>query len=302
MEGRHERLAAAAAYLLPAPAKKLAVRRAGDLAWFHYRQALALSLLLACLLLAIAPAMVLNAFLFVRWEDGFARFRPDALFDALFRAAGVAWALLWLAGVLRALAASRRPLPLTRRIAGSRALTKTALVVSSALWLLFAGAAVATAHALYLARRAGDRSPSVYVLYDAGLAPRWVFALASYRLALAAEARWGSGATAIAPLTKESLLEATSEGRLVYLGTHGEGGRILVGGKLLGPADLRAWIAADEKLQLVYLAACRAGSAAGEWAEAFAPARVVTFDRNSAVLEHAAWFWFQAPRIALELR
>ncbi|MGQ9592454.1 MAG: hypothetical protein ACUVYA_19410, partial [Planctomycetota bacterium] len=292
MEGRLERLAAAATYLLPAPAKKLAVRRAGDLAWFHYRQALALSFLLACIAIAIAPAMVLSAFLFVRWEDGFARFRPDAVLDALFRAAGVGWALLWLAGVLRALAASRRPLPLTRRIAGSKALGKTALAVSSALWLLFAGAAAATAHSLHLARRAHDRFPSVYILYDAELAQRWVFALATYRLALAADARWGRGATAVAPLTEESLREATSEGRLVYLGTHGEGGRILVRGKLLGPADMRAWIAPGEKLQFVYLAACHAGSAAGEWARAFAPARVVTFDRNSAVLEHAAWFWF----------
>jgi len=51
----------------------------------------------------------------------------------------------------------------------------------------------------------------------------------------------------------------------------------------------------------VYLTACHGGDAAIEWREALAPATVISFDRNSAVLEHAFWLWFRAPGVVAEL-
>lgn len=297
-----DRFAATAAYMLPAPLKKLAVRSAGDFAWFHYRQALALSLILGCVILAAGPALVVQAILVVWWETGVSRFRLGAALDSLFRAAGVAWALLWIAGVLRAIAGSTKPLPLTSRLQSSKAALRIAIALSAALWLLFGGAVFATAHSLRLARRDPEKPASVYILYDGAVARRWVFALGSYPLVLTAESRWGPGSTVIAPLTKKSLKAATANGRLVYLGTHGEEGGLIVGGRLLGPGELRKWVSSGEKLQFFYIAACHGGDAAPAWAEMFSPAKVVTFARNSAVLEHAAWFWLRAPRIAAGLR
>jgi hypothetical protein len=43
------------------------------------------------------------------------------------------------------------------------------------------------------------------------------------------------------------------------------------------------------------MSACHGGDKATEWQESFAPGEVVSFDRDSAALEHLWWLWFDAP-------
>ncbi len=61
-------------------------------------------------------------------------------------------------------------------------------------------------------------------------------------------------------------------------------------------ADLLPDLFVGPQLQLVYLAACDGGKKAAEWNVMFAPARVISFDRLSAVAEHIYWLWVRGPR------
>ena len=55
-------------------------------------------------------------------------------------------------------------------------------------------------------------------------------------------------------------------------------------------------------LRYVYISACNGGQKATEWEQRFAPAKVVTFDRLSAAMEHLWWLWFDAPERLKEIR
>jgi hypothetical protein len=164
-------------------------------------------------------------------------------------------------------------------------------------------------------RSRADAGPAqVYVLYDDTTtvrAPRWLLALGSYRLALAARDRWGADSVVVAPLTEANLRQALRYGRVVVLAVHGTGGAIYtrplmivaaaessdgepagygiyvadhVPGKTYQDGNPRR-VAVGQQVQLVYNAACEGGHSTEAWEQALAPAEVVTFNRLSAVGE-----------------
>jgi len=49
------------------------------------------------------------------------------------------------------------------------------------------------------------------------------------------------------------------------------------------------------RVQVVYLFACDGGKKAAAWQEHLAPARVISYNRTSAVWDHAWWFAFVGP-------
>jgi len=288
-----------AAYLLPPPFQWLAAWKRGDLAAHHARQAAGLSsLLLATIAGIVILSLILTAALVFR-EKAFAALRLDLVHDWTCIVLGAIWAVLWISGICLAALGSTRPLPLAARIGRSALLRRTGAVGWTGIWILVIAVTAIAVRSTALARPLDGRPATVYILYDADTAPRWVFTLASYRIALAAGARWGEGSTVVDAISTDTIREAARHGRLVYLGTHGGDGKILFGGTPHGPPGS---LSPGKDLQLVYISACHAGDDAEAWSGAFAPARVVTFPRNSVVLEHAFWLWFQAPEIVAGMR
>ncbi len=224
-------------------------------------------------------------------------------------------ALFWVLGLLTALAGSSRPLPLLGRLAVRPRIRRIGFVVNYACWAFAGLVAGLSLHASSLCRAEGPAP--VYVLYDdMGVAPRWLFHLGAYRIALAARARWGDGSVSVAPLEPPHLEQALRHGRMVVLLCHGRDGKIIKEDfvaeastqALMGPGgpcrwvcvcDPRGgdwlWLTAGEDLRLVYITACDGGRDASHWQEALRPAEVVTFDRLSAMLEHVWWLWLVAP-------
>jgi hypothetical protein len=299
-EGWAARLVAVLAYFLPSPLKGIFGRLGTGLAEHHVRQAWALSLLLLLIVVSTIPSFLLLSGALAFLGDEYPRWRLDEIATWLYVGFLAAWAFLLLAGIVLAAAGSRRRLPVVARLGGRRWVRQIAQAGWTLLYLLVALATGATLHALHLARPVGGRPPAVHILYDDSATPRWLMALGGYRMELAALARWGDGAFQLSPFDPDMFTRAISESRLVFVGSHGSGGRIYFRNSSVVPQDLAGHTTPGKSLRLVYLTACHGGDSAG-WASLLAPARVVTFSRNSLVLEHIAWLWIRAPAVVSDL-
>ena len=91
-----------------------------------------------------------------------------------------------------------------------------------------------------------------------------------------------------------------AEGGLVVVATHGKADGLLCDGKFVTPEDVSA-MPAGEDLAFVYLTGCDSGTQEQAWTGAFAPAKVVTYPRLTAIVEHAWWMWFEGPKIVRAL-
>ena len=142
----------------------------------------------------------------------------------------------------------------------------------------------------------------VYMLYDdMGYVPRWVFTTGFYPEIIESKKRFGPNSVAVMPLTKDAVDQAVSNGKLIYIAAHGaDGGIYLPAGIFMWPEDIGTYeVNAD--LQYVYLSACDSGYKKDEWEAAFEPARVITFNRLSTVVEHVDWLMFEGPKVISEL-
>jgi uncharacterized membrane protein len=275
------------------------------------------------LLLVAATAGVLGLLISVGWAWVIIAHREviEALpygFDWVVCAAVLLLlAAAWLLGITTALAGSSRRLPLLGRLAARPRVRRIAFVVNCAAWVCVGLVAGLALHASSLCRAEGPAP--VCVLYDdMGVAPRWLFNLGAYRIALTARERWGEGSVAVVPLDPTHLEQALGQGRMVVLLCHGRDGCIIKEDlTIMASPDavfardgLRRWVcvregitfedrwdtvAVGKDLQLVYITACDGGRHAERWQEVFRPAEVVTFDRLSAMLEHVWWLWLDAP-------
>ncbi len=295
------RIVCVALYLLPSPLKWLAARGGNGQVWQHYSEAAALSFLLLAIMLSILPAfLLLSAVLFFA-EKFFDTFHLDEVSNWSYLGLLAIWALTWMVGLTSAARGSRRPFPFLSPLGRRAWVRRTAAVSWTLFWAVAAVVVALTVHSTNLAGTVGGKPAEIYLLYDQGIAPPWLAHLTGYRLILAASDRWGKGAAVVAPITPESLDEALTHGRLLFLCTHGLQGRILVDGELLGPRELTRHAVPGKKLRLVYLTACDAGKAECEWRKALAPATVILFNRYSSELEHAFWLWFRAPGMMAKL-
>ncbi len=177
-----------------------------------------------------------------------------------------------------------------------RVVRRTGLIGASGLWLIAAVLAGLAVYASRVARPLDGNAAPLYILYDDTQAPRWVMALVSVPTIYAAEQHWGSGATIVAPITPESMAEALARGRFVYVAVHGEQGPLLYRGGEITPRDVADRMPVGKGLRLVYLSACHSGDLAADWEAVLAPAKVISFPRFSAYLEHAWFLWIEAPQ------
>jgi len=216
------------------------------------------------------------------------------LSDTMLRSLFLLWLLAWAGAVASAAVGLAPELPLIARLARSPRLHSLALIASSPTYLvllIFVGIAF---HASLLAD-SRMRPAAAYLLYDdLGFVPQWVFEVGFYRISLAATARWGPGSVVVAPLTKEALDAALAHGRFVFVASHGNEGRILIGRSSYGPDEARR-APPGRPLQLLYIAGCDVGDSAPAWRNGLAPAEVILFNRESYVYEHFRWLWLDGP-------
>ena len=142
---------------------------------------------------------------------------------------------------------------------------------------------------------ANRESGAVYMVYeDNGIFPRWLFALAFYPMARAAESTYGKDSAVLIKISRATVAKALAEGHVVFVGSHGTRKGLMLHNDWLLPKDIAA-LPKNPSLKFVYLTGCDSGDQREAWTSAFAPADVVTYDRLSASLEHAWWLWFSGP-------
>ncbi len=262
----------------------------------HYNHAGAVILLLF-ISVGIAAAVLLTlSYLLVFHRVPYERFHIEIHMLSTLRKMFLCWAVLWVFAVVLATLGSTRHVLLVTRLAGKSGLLRAAVLLSVAAYGVLLAVIPAAVHATTLVR--SDTAPgSVYFVYeDLDTFPRWLFALGFYPLSLEARRLYGPGSTVLLPLSPQAVARAKREGRFVVFGVHGRPRGMADRSGWITPQDVQAMPGSD-RLQFVYLSNCDSGAQRAEWEKAFAPARVVTFDRLSAVVEHIWWLWFRAPAV-----
>jgi hypothetical protein len=152
-----------------------------------------------------------------------------------------------------------------------------------------------------------QKPAKVYMLYDdMGFVPNWVFPLGFYQIQRAAAEKWGDGHVSIEPITNASIKEAIQHATMIFLSVHGNWSEGEFAGMFhfanqardklygYGPDQIKE-IGIGKNLKFVYLAQCNGGVLHKEWAQAFSPAKIKSFDRTSLYPEHIYWLWFKLP-------
>lgn len=265
----------------------------GAFAEGHHAHALALLLVLAgvALLYLVGILLVTAAIMISRslYED----YHIEGHVLSLLRKMFLAWAVFWAFAIGTALLGREAYLPVVWRLA------RRARLLAFAAWLWLAIFAVGVSTAAFATHAAtkvrDDAAPgTVYILYEDGhFFPRWLFHLGFYPIARAAEDRFGPGQAVMLRVTRESLRRGLSEATFIFLGTHGMREGILVPDGFFKVSDVEP-AAVNPSLRYVYMSGCDQGAG---WETAFAPAKVITFDRLTTVLEHIWWIWFDGPAI-----
>ena len=268
------------------------VRRHDNFVRHHQAQALA-TLLPFLLLLAIWPIWLTLEVYLVR-----DRVQTSHIQGALTGLTIVSfgwlclWGLIWIVALGMAIAGSTRPVPFVAWLARRPRLVGVALICNSFLLALVGPVIGLAIHAASLVREDAVPAP-VYYLYDNrdhAFLGTWGQKLFCYRVARAAQERWGPGSAVVAPLTVENFRTAVTHGRFVVLIGHGARGAFTTSEDLSIWPDFRGRTATPGTgLQFVYMSACHGGDKQTEWEPSFAPTQVVTFDRDSAALEHLWW-------------
>jgi len=132
----------------------------------------------------------------------------------------------------------------------------------------------------------------VHVLYDPASAPRAVYEFGLAPLVFTARTHFGPGSVRIAPLDRQSLLEARRRGQMVLVLSHGCPGGLWTERSCLRPHELPP---ARRGPHRVYLSGCRTGLAEKRWRSVLAATEITSFPRVSAVPEHLVWLWSSAP-------
>lgn len=268
--------------------------RASNFINHHYRQAAILFGVFLTLVAVLFAAVVLLSYLLVNHREFYERTRMEVQTFGIIRKFFLAWTVFWVFGLGMALLGGTRLMPLVHRLASRDRAVRAAsggLLLVYALGLAIVPLAVQASRLVPVERETGK----IYMVYeDNGIFPRWLFALAFYPMAKAAEETYGVGSAVLLKISPDSVATALQNGRLVFIGSHGtRKGLMLKTGWLL-PADLAA-LPKNKALKFVYLTGCDSGELRDAWVAALQPAEVITYDRLSASLEHAWWLWFRGP-------
>jgi hypothetical protein len=323
--GLADRLLGSAYYFGMAPLVRLCCRPAANpFLRHHYAQAMAALFLAQILTLLVVLLTIALTFITVTYPAFARRFAAWGSLDLIILEfapwIAIGWGVLWAFLVVLVLAGSSWTVPLLGRWARRPALVQFAFVGN---WLALLLVPLTTAlawHASSLTRTNGDGA-AVYLLYDEAIGvPRWVYALGLYRVSLQARQQWGPDSVVLDRLNANTLRTALANGQVVILASHGKRGDVITPNLGVAPPTLGAtseqhescflwcWgagvnetgtveaIPVNRRLRLVYVSGCDSGQKAEEWEEHLSPAKVITFNRLSAPLEHLWWLLTAAPQ------
>lgn len=291
-----QRVRAAALYFgLPPFSTSRGAERRSPFIEHHYRQAWAILALLFVLTALFTVAIVSLSYVLVFHRDLYETLRMEVYLLGLLRKLYLAWAVFWAFGLAMALLGGMRQMPVVHALGERGWVRRFSTVVVCALYAAILFTIPVAAHAARLVppdREIGD----VYMVYeDNGMFPRWIFALAFYPMARAARQEFGPDGPVLQKISRDAVERAIANGKLVFVGSHGTRKGLMLKNDWLLPEEFTEAPKAPD-LRLVYLSGCDSGDQRDAWEAAFAPAAVVTYDRLSAVLEHAWWLWFQGPK------
>ena len=261
----------------------------------HLFQAAALWFFLGLILLAFLAGAGILSYILTHHRDIYQGALHERTLMNFFRRALLVWVVFAGFGAASALFGRVLELPLAGWVARRRKLMAATLVT---LALVYGAVTVFVPFAAYTSRavRSDAGAADAVLLYeDVGRYPRWLFSAAFYPLTRAAQERFGRDRVALRRLTRESLADALKTARFVFIGSHGKAEALLLDGKWFPPEGVAA-MEKNPDLRFVYLASCDSGSQADVWRRALAPAEVVTYDRLTAVIEHAWWIWTEGPK------
>lgn len=293
----HARLTALAYYLGAAPIVFFRRKsRRNDFLIHHLKQALALFAMLLCILLAFFFAVLILTYVMLQHRALYDHVHPEPHTLNITRKLFLCWLVFWAFAAALALRGSMRKMPLVNVLSKRRRLIPLTAAAGILLYTSIIAAIPLAIHANSLTRQ--DPAPgAVYLLYeDIDRFPRWIFTLGFFQISRAANERWGPGQVVALRLSQDSLKRALREGRFVFIGSHGMKEGLLLKSGFVLPKDIQKW-GVNPKLRFVYLTSCDSGTQKEAWENAFAPAKVVTYDRLTALLEHIAWLWFKGPGI-----
>jgi len=294
---RQARGVAFSLYLGVAPWFWFSTRRRSDpFVEHHFRQALGIFLLLFIVTVVFIVVVAALSYTMIHQRVLYDQTHPEPRLMSLTRKLFLCWMVFWIYGAGLAVAGSVRDMPIVAFLARRSLAIGVTAVLLVMVELTAAGVFPVVVHAARLARQ--DAAPGkAYLIYeDINRFPRWLFTFGFYRISLAAREKWGPDSVVALRMTEEHVRRALREGHFVFIGSHGLARGLLAGKGLITPEDV-ARMDKNSRLQFVYLTSCDSGTQQKAWEEAFAPAKVVTYDRLTAVVEHISWLWFRGPDV-----
>lgn len=272
-------------------------------AWLRhqYRVANAVILLLLLLMICCTAILLFLSFSLIAHRDWYEGTNVEGWVLDIMRKSFLCWAVLWVYGLLLALAGSDRELPIAALFTKKPVFARISSSMQAVLFALALLVVPVAAHASSLMRE-DDAKAKVFLVYeDNGTFPRWIFALGFYRMSLTAREHMGTGTVVALRVSEQAIQRALSEGEFVFIGSHGSArGLQLPEKQWLTPADIPQG-SVNPALQFVYLTGCDSGAERESWEAALRPAKVITHRRLTAVVEHAWWLWFTGPKILRSL-
>jgi len=252
------------------------------------------------LLMVFVASVAVVSMLMVHFRAFYDQYHPEPHLMSALRKLFLCWLVFWVYGTALAVYGSDRELPVAGWLARKPRCLLSAMLCFVVLYAAILGTVPLAMHAASLAR--ADIAPGkAYMLYeDIDRFPRWVFTLGFYPIARTATQRWGPGSVVAHKLSRDAIRRALQEGHFVFIGSHGRATGLLLEDGYVTPEEVKA-MGARASLQFVYLTSCDSGAQRDAWEQAFAPAKVVTYDRLTAVLEHAWWLFFKGPEVIRSL-
>lgn len=267
----------------------------------HQRLSLAILLLLAFVSIQFLCSILAASYSLVNFRELYESYHFEGWLFWLSRKLYLCWIVFWLYGAGLALAGSMGSLPLAHYFEKRTAWLHATAGFALSLYTL-AGAALLLAGYAQSYMRSDEKPGQVYMVYeDLRFYPRWIFVLGFFPMARASQEIYGPGQAVLLRLSKENIARAVKEGRIVVLATHGGKKGILLDTRRYMPASEAETMGTNPNLAYVYLTSCDGGAQEEGWKRAFAPARVITFPRLSAIVEHIWWLWMDAPGVVREI-
>lgn len=289
--------------------------RKSEFTHHHTTNAISATFLLISSIIGLIILVILTSLLEIHHEDIYSAIRVDILQDIysaipvifLLRVVGIVIIstilLLSLFSLIHALCGKNKKLPILFRLSLKQWIPYATII----LFLLALAAIIVTAvlayHSVAITPRMNPNA-KVYMLYDdVDFYPHWVFTLGFLPITLRTIEKSGPQSVCVCKLTSESMRQAFSTGKFIFLATHGVGylithedgnGLISSGGRTYSPVYAKN-VSGRNQPAFIYLTGCNASKDNNLWAESFPNSEVFSFDRYSAVLEHALWLYTDGP-------